>query len=78
MACYRTDSHGMTLALFHSLIQVGHVPVLPVRLEAKLSRSVGSFDESPFEIVVGLFGRMAIADFATTAFYSRCGTCVTG
>ena len=41
MTCHRTYRHRMTFAQFYTLIKVGHMPVLPVRLEAILSGSVG-------------------------------------
>src|SRR5688572_1524176 len=63
----------MTFAQSHALIQVGHMPVLPVWLLAILSWGIGCFHKSPFEIMVGLLGSVPITDFASTA-YSACIT----
>jgi hypothetical protein len=56
---------------------MGDMSVLPVRLLGVLSWSIGCFHKSPFEIIVGLLGSVAITDFASTAFHCRDSACIT-
>ena len=78
MTCHSTHRDRMSFALANALIKPGNVLWFPVRVLVVTGDSIGGFDESPFEVVVGLWRQMAIPGFSSTALHRRYRPSVAG
>jgi len=65
---HRANGDGMTFSLPDAFVEYGDMLDPPVSMTSLANDNIGSFDECPFEILVGLLPQSAIADLSATGF----------